>query len=79
MVLLPQTELSDADTVLRKLEAQLSEVMRQGNWPVTVSIGAATFEKPPASVEQMVELVDGLMYSAKTGGKGRLETRVVPS
>ncbi len=79
MVLLPQTELSDADTVLRKLEAQLSDVMRQGQWPVTVSIGAATFEKPPASVEQMVELVDGLMYSAKAGGKGRLETRVVPS
>jgi PleD family two-component response regulator len=44
---------------------------------VTASIGAATFEKPPASVEQMVKLVDELMYSAKSRGKGRLEKRVI--
>ncbi len=77
IVLLPQTEPSDAEVVLRKLEAQLSEVMKQGEWPVTVSIGAATFEKPPVSVEQMVEVVDGLMYSAKAAGKARLEKRVI--
>jgi diguanylate cyclase (GGDEF)-like protein len=77
IVLLPETEPSDAEAVLRKLEAQLSDVMRQGRWSVTVSIGAATFEKPPASVEQMVELVDELMYSAKSSGKGRLEKRVI--
>ena len=77
IVLLPQTEPSDAEAVLRKLEAQLSDVMRQGQWPVTVSIGAATFEKPPVSVEQMVEVVDGLMYSAKASGKARLEKRVI--
>ncbi len=77
IVLLPQTEPSDADAVLRKLEQQLQDVMRQGTWPVTVSIGAATFEKPPVSVEQMVEIVDGLMYSAKAAGKARLEKRVI--
>jgi diguanylate cyclase (GGDEF)-like protein len=77
VVLFPQTEPGDAEVVLRKLEAQLTAVMRQGQWPVTVSIGAATFEKPPASVEQMVKLVDELMYSAKSRGKGRLEKRVI--
>ncbi len=77
IVLLPQTEPSDAEAALRKIEAQLSEVMRQERWPVTVSIGAATFEKPPASVEGMIELVDRLMYSAKTSGKGRLEKIVI--
>jgi diguanylate cyclase (GGDEF)-like protein len=77
IVLLPQTEPSDAEVVFRKLEAQLSEVMKQGEWPVTVSIGAATFEKPPVSVERMVEVVDGLMYSAKAAGKARLEKRVI--
>jgi diguanylate cyclase (GGDEF)-like protein len=77
VVLLPQTESRDAEAVLQKLEAQLAEVMREGPWPVTTSIGAVTFEKPPASVEQMIELVDVLMYSAKSKGKGRLERRVV--
>jgi diguanylate cyclase (GGDEF)-like protein len=77
VVLLPQTEPRDVEAVLRKLEAQLAEAMQQGRWPVTASIGAATFEKPPASVEEMVELVDVLMYSAKSRGKGRLEKRVI--
>jgi diguanylate cyclase (GGDEF)-like protein len=77
VVLLPETEPRDAEAVLRKLEAQLATVMRDGRWAVTVSIGAATFEKPPVSVEQMVELVDVLMYSAKSKGKGRLERRVI--
>jgi diguanylate cyclase (GGDEF)-like protein len=77
IVLLPQTDARDAEAVLRKLEEHLAAVMRQGPWPVTVSIGAATFEKPPVSVERMVETVDVLMYSAKAGGKGRLEKRVI--
>ena len=77
VVLLPHTEPPDVEVVLRKLEAQVAAVMRRGEWPVTVSIGAATFEKPPTSVEQMVKLVDELMYSAKARGKGRLERRVI--
>ncbi len=77
IVLLPETGERDAEAVLRKLEAHLAAVMKQGPWRATVSIGAATFEKPPASVEQMVEQVDILMYSAKTSGKGRLEKRVI--
>jgi PleD family two-component response regulator len=31
----------------------------------------------PETVEQMVSIVDGLMYAAKTSGKNRLEKRVV--
>ncbi len=77
IVLLPQTDARDAEAVLRKLDEHVTAVMRQGPWPVTVSIGAATFETPPVSVERMVETVDVLMYSAKAGGKGRLENRVI--
>ncbi|HYV42808.1 MAG TPA: GGDEF domain-containing protein [Thermoanaerobaculia bacterium] len=77
IVLLPQTDARDAEAVLQKLEEHLAAIMRQGLWPVTVSIGAATFEKPPVSVERMVEMVDVLMYSAKAGGKGRLEKRII--
>ena len=77
IVLLPQTDARDAEAVLQKLEEHLAAIMRQGLWPVTVSIGAATFEKPPVSVERIVEMVDVLMYSAKAGGKGRLEKRII--
>ena len=77
IVLLPETGAAEADTVFRKLEERLAEIMRTGDWPVTVSVGAATFEKPPSSVEEMVGLVDELMYAAKMSGKNRLEKRVV--
>ncbi len=77
IVLLPETDARDAEAVLRKLESHLAAVMRQGPWEVTVSIGAATFEKAPSSVEQMVETVDMLMYSAKTSGKNQLVKRVI--
>jgi diguanylate cyclase (GGDEF)-like protein len=77
IVLLPQTGAREAVTVFRKLEDRLAEVMGQGRWPVTVSVGAATFEKPPSSVTQMVGIVDELMYAAKMSGKNRLEKRVV--
>ena len=77
IVLLPQTGAKEAEAVFRKLEERLAEVMRQGKWPVTVSVGAATFERPPESVTQMVGIVDELMYAAKMSGKNRLEKRVV--
>lgn len=77
IVLLPETGTAQADVVLQKLQNQIADVMAQGRLPVTVSIGAATFERAPESVEQMVRLVDELMYSAKTGGKNRIEKRVI--
>ncbi len=77
VVLLPETGSREAEAVFRKLRERLSEVMREGNWPVTFSVGAATFEKAPESADQMVHLVDELMYSAKAGGKDRLESVVV--
>lgn len=77
IVLLPETGAPEADSVFRKVENQIASVMRAGNWPVTVSVGAATFEKVPESVEQMVRVVDELMYCAKMKGKNRLEKRVI--
>jgi diguanylate cyclase (GGDEF)-like protein len=75
--LLPETGAREAEAVFRKLRERLAAVMREGNWPVTFSVGAATFEKVPESAGQMVRLVDELMYSAKTSGKDRLESRIV--
>ncbi len=77
ILLLPETGSCEADAVFRKLRERLAAAMREGNWPVTFSVGAATFEKVPESADQMVRLVDELMYSAKTGGKDRVERRVI--
>jgi diguanylate cyclase (GGDEF)-like protein len=77
IVLLPETGAREAEAVFRKLRDRLASVMGEGDWPVTFSIGAATFEKVPESAGEMIRLVDELMYSAKTNGKDRVERRVV--
>ena len=77
ILLLPETGSSETDVVFRKLANRLAEAMKQGHWPVTLSAGAVTFERPPESVEQMVKLVDELMYAAKTGGRDRLAKRII--
>jgi hypothetical protein len=51
--------------------------MAQRGWTVAVSIGAATFLRPPKDVDHMIQKVDALMYAAKRQGKGRIEHAVV--
>jgi GGDEF domain-containing protein len=49
--------------------------MANGGWPVTFSIGLATFNSATITLEEMIHLADGLMYSVKAGGKKGIEAR----
>jgi diguanylate cyclase (GGDEF)-like protein len=71
-VLLPETPPEAAWIVLRKLHNALRIALEEGGWPVTASIGAVTCIIPPADVEELVRLADGLMYEAKRLGKNRV-------
>ncbi|WP_242051456.1 GGDEF domain-containing protein [Nostoc sp. FACHB-280] len=71
-ILLPRTGYDASEIVLQRLHRTLSSVMQAENWPVTLSIGAITFIKPPASVTEMLERADNLMYGAKKRGKNLL-------
>ena len=51
--------------------------MARKGWPVTLSIGAVTFLRPPPDVDFMIRRVDGLMYAAKRNGRGRIEHAVI--
>jgi len=68
-VLLPETDGAAAQLVLSRLRTRLLDAMRQEGWPVTFSIGAITFLKPPDTVDEMLNEADILMYAAKNGGK----------
>jgi diguanylate cyclase (GGDEF)-like protein len=51
--------------VTRKLQLEISELLHHRNWPVTISIGAATFLSLSGSVGEMIAAADKLMYVAK--------------
>ncbi len=71
-LLLVKTNVSGAVTLAEKLKTRLDDQMRRKNWPVTFSMGVATFPKINASVGDMMNVADRLMYAAKHQGKNRI-------
>jgi diguanylate cyclase (GGDEF)-like protein len=69
-ILLAHTEEESAKEALFRLSSLLSSLARDKQWPVTFSIGAVTFIRPPSSVDEMIRAADDLMYAARQSGKG---------
>ncbi len=65
VLLLPETDETSARVALSKIQQGLLDTMRQGNWPVTFSIGALTCHVAPETTEALVKMADKLMYSIK--------------
>jgi len=76
-ILLPDATPATSVAALSKFNDSLSSVLRDCRWPLTFSIGAATFETSPDSVDAALELADHLMYEAKHSGKGKIIHRSV--
>lgn len=71
-VLFPETESGTAYKVVRKLRAELLETMKTNGWGVTFSFGLVTFTTPPDSVDELIQIADSFMYSAKRTGKNKI-------
>ena len=69
VLLLPETSFETAQIAIEKIMPRLNAVMAEKKWPVTFSVGMATFHAPPDSVDQMLRLADELMYAAKNNAK----------
>ncbi len=72
VILLPETAGEPAQATLQKVQGRLRQRMRDSSWPVTFSIGAVSYLRPPTSVEDAVRSADALMYEVKRSGKDRL-------
>lgn len=68
-ILLPNTSLTGAKTILQRLQAVFLQQMQESQTGVTFSAGVISFLCPPASVEEMIHQADRLMYQAKALGK----------
>lgn len=72
-LLLPETGKEAAVKILERIRESLSAESEKIRWPVTLSIGAATFVRPGHTVDEAIQIADHLMYSAKNHGKNRVE------
>lgn len=72
-LILPETDAEAAEKFFGKLHLRLSDAIMKGKWPVTLSIGIVTYVIPPDTIDEMIRIVDTLMYSAKTSGKNQVK------
>ena len=63
--------------VAGKLKEKLVELVQHNGWPVTFSTGVVTFERIPASVDDMIDAADAQMYLAKQNGKNRTRYKTI--
>jgi diguanylate cyclase (GGDEF)-like protein len=72
-LLLPETNQESAQVVLSKLQHDILAGMQQSNWPVTLSIGVLTCIDAPSEAEEVIRMVDDLMYSVKRNSKNGIK------
>jgi diguanylate cyclase (GGDEF)-like protein len=76
-LLLPGLVGEDVQALLDRLCRVVGQVMAAEGWPVTLSVGAATFAQPCRDIDLMLRRADAMLYRAKRGGKGRVEHELV--
>jgi diguanylate cyclase (GGDEF)-like protein len=74
-LLLPETDQAGAQIVIQKIQQNLMAVMQANQWPVTFSIGLATFLSSPGTAEDALKMVDGLMYDVKKTSKNGIKSQ----
>ncbi len=68
-VILPETNEIGARSTFSKLKNDLSNAMKENNWPIGFSIGVVSYDMPPARLDEAIKTADELMYQVKRHGK----------
>lgn len=75
-ILLPETDKKVAQVVISKIKKKLLGEMKKSEWHVTFSIGIMTFNAIPSTTDELVKLVDDLMYTVKNTKKNAIRYSV---
>lgn len=68
-MLLPETDARGARVVINNVRERLNTQFEGVQPRITLSLGVATFNPPPASVDELLAAADRLMYEVKRAGK----------
>ena len=77
VLLLPETDVEAAQTVIEKAFQNLTREMMDKGCPIMISAGAITFSHTPRSVDAVLEMADQVMYEVKAKGKNNVVYVVV--
>ena len=76
VVLFPEATSITAQVVVSRIQQGLLREMKNGTWPVTFSIGVITFFAIPKTTNDLIKMVDTLMYEVKNNGKNAISYSV---
>lgn len=71
-LLLPNMDAQAASGYVEKLRNRLLASMREKGWPVTFSIGVASYKVAPQDFDLLIKQADRLMYEVKHNGRDRV-------
>lgn len=77
--IMPGLTAVDARLRLESLRGSIRAAMSKHSWPVTLSIGAASFAEVTGGIEVMLRAADAAMYEAKAAGRDCLVLRAFPT
>ena len=75
VLLMPEIGPEQAREAASRLRRELAGAMQRSGWPITFSIGLATFRPPLPELEVLLREADGLLYEAKRSGKDSIRHR----
>ncbi|MFK7768194.1 MAG: GGDEF domain-containing protein [Mariniblastus sp.] len=76
VILLSNTGKEKAFEILTRIKQSLDQSMLQNYWPVTFSMGIATFLSPTDSIESAIHKADEMMYERKRHNKNGISSQV---
>jgi len=74
-LLLPNMDALSAIPYVENLRLKLLSAMHEHGWPVTFSIGVASYDVTPHNFYDALAQADALMYEGKKGGRDRILQR----
>ncbi|HIK39030.1 GGDEF domain-containing protein [Thermoleptolyngbya sp. M55_K2018_002] len=77
-LLLPETNLRAAKTIISRIQTQLVDTMQAEQSPITLSIGVVVCTQPPSSQAPLIHYADQLMYQVKRTGKNAAQFAMYP-
>ena len=69
-ILMPDTGAADCESLCEQLLVRISNRMAEAAFPVSASIGCATFGQAPASISEVFIKAESAMHVAQKSGKG---------
>ena len=75
VIVMPNTQETDCAALCQQLSASIAGQMEAAGFPITASIGYATFERPADSVEAALQKADDAMYAAKVESLSSIRAR----